>query len=116
MTNVTVSSSVVVSRPASAVWESLTRTGRLPGAVLGAEPAERIRFAHEGVKGWLPVGEVVGEYRLEPSEAAVRLHLSVNAPIPDGERGEEIRRRLEGWVSGTLAARRSELHAAPRAD
>jgi len=116
MTYVTVSSSVVVPGTVADVWQSLMRAGRLPGAVLVAEPACRIRFAHEGVKGWLPVGDVVGEFRLEASDEAVRLHLSVDAPGPEGERGEEIRRRLEGWVSGTLAARRSELHAAPRAD
>ncbi|HQR45590.1 MAG TPA: hypothetical protein PLB02_06510 [Thermoanaerobaculia bacterium] len=115
MTNVTVSASVVVPRAPEAVWASLTRGTGLPGAVLAARPSERIRFAHDGVKGWLPVGEVVGEYRLEPSADGVRLHLDVEAPLPEGELGEQIRRRLEGWVSGSLAARSRELGAPRRA-
>lgn len=109
----TASSNVTVSRTPAAVWASLTRGGGLPGAVLATQPWEWIRFAHEGVKGWLPVGEVVGEFRLEPSAGAVRLHLSVEAPVPEGELGVQIRRRLEGWVNGTLAARAREL-ASPR--
>jgi hypothetical protein len=109
MTNASIASSVLIRRPAREVWDWLKRAGRLPGSVLSEAPGERVRFVHEGVRGWLPVGEVVGEYFLEPAAEGVRLDLTVTAPVPDGDVGVRIRSLLEGWVSGTLAARAAEL-------
>ncbi len=105
-------SSVRIPRPAPEVWESLMRAGCLPGTVLFEVPGERVRFLHEGVRGWLPAEDVVGEYVLEPEGDGVRLDLTVTARVPDGEAGLRIRSLLEGWVSGTLAARAAELSTA----
>lgn len=115
MTNAALSSSVLIPLPAAEIWKVLKNAGRLPGRVLAEMPGEWLRFVHEGVRGWLPVGDVIGEYQLEPAGDAVRLHLSVLAPVPDGDAGEKTRSLLEGWVSGSLAARTAELSALRRA-
>ncbi|MFI5181180.1 MAG: hypothetical protein ACHQPI_07300 [Thermoanaerobaculia bacterium] len=115
MTNASLSSDILIPRPASEVFEWVRQEGRLPGRVLAEAPGERIVFAHEGVRGWLPVGDVIGEYFLEPSGDGVRLHLNVWAPLPDGDLSPKIRSLLEGWVSGTLAARAAELSTIHRA-
>ena len=112
MTNVSLSSNVLIPRPAAEVFNWVRQEGRLPGRVLAEAAGERILFVHEGVRGWLPVGDVVGEYALEPSGDGVRVHLNVWAPVPDGDLGPKIRSLLEGWVSGTLAARATELSPA----
>ncbi len=109
MTTASIASSVLIPRPPRDVWDSLKRSGRLPGTVLSEAPAERVRFVHEGVRGWLPVGDVVGEYVLEPAAEGVRLDLSVTALVPDGDAGLRVRSLLSGWVSGSLAARAAEL-------
>jgi len=111
----TFESSVLIARRPADVWERVRGAGRLPGRVLGETAGEKVRFVHEGVRGWLPVGEVVGEYRLEPATDGVRLHLGVWAPVPEGAAGRKARSLLAGWVSGTLAARAAELSALVRA-
>ncbi len=115
MTIASLSSDILIPRPAPEVWDWVRKADRLPGRVLAEGPGERIQFVHEGVRGWLPVGDVVGEYLLEPSEDGVRLLLNVWAPLPDGHAGEKTRDLLEGWVRGTLAARAAEIALLPAA-
>jgi hypothetical protein len=99
----------------SDVWSLLAGPGHLPGDLLDSEPGQWIRFRQTGTAGWLPIDPPIGEYRVDPVAGGTRvlLVLTAEARVADSEL---VRKRLQAYVDGSVAARVAALRAAlPRA-
>jgi len=102
-TAISVSSEAFLPFSSGDVWPRVSETVDAPGEALARVEGRLLRWRHTGANGWLPVEDPTAELRLSPVPGGTRLSLRLDAHATP-ELSGLVRRRLEGYVAGLLAA------------
>ena len=85
------------------VWPRLPETVDAPADALAREELRLLRWRPTGTKGWLPVEDPTAEVRLVPEDGGTRVSFRLVARSAP-ELAGLVRKRLQGYVEGALAA------------
>lgn len=102
-TAISVSSDAFLPFASRDVWPRLAETVDAPAEALARVEGRLLRWKHTGSKGWLPVDDPTAELRLTSEPGGTRLSFRVEA-MSAPEVSALVRRRLESYVAGVLAA------------
>ena len=102
-TAICVSSDAFLPFAAVDVWPSLPETVNVSSRALAREEGRLLRWRETGTTGWLPVEDPTAELRLSAEPGGTRVSFRFEARSAP-EVAALVRRRLEGYVAGVLAA------------
>jgi hypothetical protein len=100
---VTVSSETFLPFSFREVWPRLPETVDAPADAFAREEQRFVRWQPTGTRGWLPVEDPTAEVRLDPADGGTRVSFRLDARSAPEISGL-VRRRLQGYADGLLAA------------